>query len=116
MNRMAMGKAGEAAAKRFLEKQGYKILACNYRCAYGEIDLICQDRETLVFVEVKTRSSSRFGSPAEAVTKSKQRRLYRLAQVYLAENHQEEIPVRFDVLSLTATPAGMQIEHHIGAF
>jgi putative endonuclease len=116
MNRSALGKAGEAAAKTFLEKQGYKIIARNYRCAYGEIDLVCRDRDTLVFIEVKTRSSTRFGTPAEAVTRTKQRRLYRLAAAYLAENRLEDMPVRFDVLSLTATGTGMEIEHYIGAF
>lgn len=117
MDSAALGKAGEGVARRFLAGKGYRFLAANYRSRLGEIDLVCQDGEVVVFVEVKTRRSGRFGTPAEAVDFRKQRRLYRLAEEFLIAHGLEERPVRFDVLSIDfATGAEPEIEHLVGAF
>uniref|UniRef100_A0A7V3UZF8 UPF0102 protein ENX16_00740 n=1 Tax=candidate division WOR-3 bacterium TaxID=2052148 RepID=A0A7V3UZF8_UNCW3 len=116
MRNRELGTAGEDAARRFLEKQGYKIIATNYRSQLGEIDIIGEDQDTLVFIEVKTRSSNKFGSPAEAVTRKKQQRLHQLAAMFLIERQLDNMPVRFDVLSLTKTGNRVQIEHIPGAF
>ncbi len=111
-----LGREGEIAAQEFLKRRGYRILATNYRCRFGEIDIVSERDGTVVFVEVKARSSDRFGLPAEAVTRSKQVRLYRLAQEFLLRHNLENVPVRFDVLSLTRTGGNMEIEHLEGAF
>lgn len=116
MANVLLGKTGEQFAKRFLTQRGYKILQTNYRCHYGEIDIVCQDGETVVFVEVKTRTSEKFGTPAAAVTRRKQKRLQRAAWVYLVTNNLESQPVRFDVLTLSFLSAHPEIEHLIGAF
>ncbi len=115
-NYQELGATGEQLARRFLSNKGYRILTTNYRSRRGEIDIVCQDGDTIVFVEVKTRSSEKFGTPAEAVTAVKQRRLLRLAQEYLISHNLENQPVRFDVLSLICSATNIEIEHLIGAF
>lgn len=111
-----LGITGEQLAHRFLVNKGYRTLTTNYRSPRGEIDLVCQDGDTVVFVEVKTRSSEKFGTPEESVTPLKQRRLQQLAQEYLIAHHLETQPVRFDVLTLLCSPGAIKIEHLIGAF
>jgi putative endonuclease len=81
--RKATGARGEALATEYLRGAGYTILGANWRCRLGEIDVIAQDGPVLVFVEVRTRSSARLGSPEESVTSTKRRRLADLAQTYL---------------------------------
>ncbi len=98
--RQNLGKTGEDLACRELERRGYAILARRYRTRLGEIDLIADDRGTLVFVEVKARADERCGSPAEAVTPRKQRRLARMAADYLARHHIVDRPCRFDVVGV----------------
>ena len=95
-----LGQAGEELATAYLEKAGYKILIRNYRQKCGEIDIIAEDRGTLVFVEVKTRKSTSFGIPFAAVTEKKQRQIGRVAQVYLSSNNLFNHPARFDVISI----------------
>jgi putative endonuclease len=118
MRRAELGRMGEEIAKRFLHSRGYRILDTNYRSRSGEIDIICQNRDTVIFVEVKTRTSETFGAPAEAVNTRKQERLRRLAQEYLINHKLESWPVRFDILSLLFRPQDrdIQIEHITGAF
>ncbi len=86
-----IGSTGEKAACRYLKKQGYKILACNYAHftgkMVGEIDIVAQKGETVSFVEVKTRKSEDFGLPCEAVTKNKQQKMIRTAYTYINEHH-----------------------------
>lgn len=94
------GKAGEESGTEFLIEKGYRILDRNVKTPIGEIDLIAEDRGTLVFVEIKTRRSSRFGAPEEAVGLSKQRRLGRLALWYSARRLKNDQPIRFDVLAV----------------
>ena len=82
-----LGKSGEDYACRYLQRRGYKIMARNFRCRrYGEIDIVAQKNGVLYFVEVKTRSSFRYGLPCEAVTAAKQAKIYRCAEYYLQLN------------------------------
>lgn len=103
MNKRAAGASGEAAACEALTKAGLTILERNYRRPTGEIDIIAKDRRTVAFIEVKTRSSLRFGRPAEAVDKAKQLHILRTAMIYLAERNLENAPVRFDVVEVLPT-------------
>ena len=93
-----LGKQGEDLACRELRRRGYAILARGYRTRYGEIDIIARDGDTLVFVEVKTRSSDQFGTPLEAVTRAKQQRIIAMAQSYLVRRQGREVACRFDVV------------------
>lgn len=94
------GKFGERSGETYLKKQGYRILARNLKSPFGEIDLVANDRGTLVFVEVKTRKDAGFGFPEEAVTREKRNRLIRLASWYLMQHPKLQSPVRFDVLAV----------------
>ena len=96
----ATGKLGESIGETYLKKQGYRVLERNVRSPFGEIDLIAQHKGTLVFIEIKTRRSSEFGFPEEAVTTGKKRRLIQLARWYLARYQKTEPAVRFDVLAI----------------
>ena len=107
VNHIEAGKKGEADAVRYLQSNGYRILERNLRAKFGEIDVVARDGPALCFVEIKTRSSIRFGFPEEAVTVWKRQRLLRLASWYLQRRpggaHSQ---VRFDVLSILNGPAG----------
>ena len=99
--RHALGSRGERIAERHLRRIGYKVLYRNYRApGGGEVDLVCRDADTLVFVEVKTRSSEEFGSPAEAVTRSKQHLLARGALAWLKLLGNPDILFRFDIVEV----------------
>lgn len=107
----ARGIRGEDLAVTYLKKKGYKVIARNYRCQWGEIDLIARDKGTLIFVEIKSRSSSGFGLPQDAVDRFKQEKLIQAAKTYMAEHHlQESIPARFDVVAVHLTPSGPEME------
>jgi putative endonuclease len=116
--RLPLGKRGEYAAARFLRRLGYVLVARGQRDAIGEIDLVAVDRRTVVFVEVKTRTSQDAGHPADAVDEAKQRRLTRLALSYLQRHDLLECSSRFDVVAVTWGGDGQrpQIEHFPGAF
>ena len=101
MNLVSFGKAGESLAAAFLEKNGYWISERNYRCRAGEIDLIAEKDHVLHFIEVKTRSSDRYGSPAEAVTETTQQHLRKAAAFYLKERKPEEDFYSFDVIEIS---------------
>jgi putative endonuclease len=94
------GNESELLAAEFLENQGYTIIEKNYRNAIGEIDLIAKDGETLVFAEVKARSSARYGNPKEALTYSKQKKISKTAMFYLKMTKQTRIKARFDVVAI----------------
>lgn len=115
-NRRFLGDRGEDLAAAALKKQGYKILERNYRTPLGEIDLIARHGGMLVFIEVKTRRSSKFGSPQEAVHPAKQKRLRHLAEYYLHQQGLEEVTVRFDVIGILWLQGKPQIEVIQGAF
>ncbi len=107
---LAAGRSGEDAAVRHLQKQGYRILARNFRKAFAEVDIIARHRETLVFVEVKTRSSLRYGAPVEAVHPGKQRRLSKIALDYMMQEGLDGQSARFDVVSVLLDSQGA-VEH-----
>jgi putative endonuclease len=98
--RIALGQTGEDLACRELERRGYAIVARRYRLRSGEIDIVCRDGRTVVFVEVKAREGKVFGEAAEAVTATKRRRLVALATEYLARHRLSDQPCRFDVVSV----------------
>jgi putative endonuclease len=112
----SLGKQGENFAVKFLKKIGYKILERNYRCALGEIDIIAKDKETLVFVEVKTRKTHKGAEPFESIGARKQAKIRDLAEYYLQEKSYSECEVRFDVLSIVLKDKEKQIEHIANAF
>ena len=95
-----LGKRGEDIAIKFLKEKGYKIIERNYRCPMGEVDVVAEDKETLVFVEVKTRTSTNFGLPEEAISYRKKQHLSRIASFYLIYHKIKEANCRFDVVSI----------------
>jgi putative endonuclease len=95
--RRALGARGEALTARWYEARGYTVVSRNWRCRDGEIDLVLAHGRTLVFCEVKTRSSNAYGTPAEAVTRTKQLRLRRLSMRWLDAHDVAPARVRFDV-------------------
>lgn len=105
-HRQAVGRRGEVAARAFLERRGVRILVENFVCAAGEIDLVGRDGDTLIFIEVKTRTSAAFGPPHLAVHRQKQHQIVRAAQWYLAEQRTPEVACRFDVLAVTIPEDG----------
>ncbi|HEY2576384.1 MAG TPA: YraN family protein [Streptosporangiaceae bacterium] len=108
----ALGRAGEQAAAEYLEKIGLRVLARNWRCSEGEIDIVAAERRVLVVCEVKTRSSTRYGTPLEAITRTKQRRLRRLAVRWLAANGVLFDEVRVDAIGIMrGADGGLTIEH-----
>ena len=116
MSNKVLGDRGESCAARYLGAQGYQILAQKYRTKIGEIDLIAKDRDTLVFVEVKTRRSVRCGLPAEAVNYRKQRKIIQTAMWYLREKQMDQTPCRFDIVEVYAAGSEWRIHHLKGAF
>ncbi len=100
-NKKEKGFAGEEIAANFLRKNGYQILERNYRTKSGEIDIIARKKKTVVFVEVKTRSTDEFGCPAEAVNSRKLARLEIVADHYILKKHLENVPFRFEIVSIT---------------
>lgn len=112
-----LGRRGEEAAARFLDRRGYEIVERNWSCAAGEADIVARDGEALVFVEVKTRSSTEKGFPAEAVDAAKRNRYERIAALFLKGYDVVDVQVRFDVISLVVVgPDRALIRHHINAF
>jgi putative endonuclease len=98
---LSLGERGEMAGWKYLLDQGYKILEKNFRCPLGEIDVIAEKDKRILFVEIKTRSDSRFGTPQEAVTAAKQARLVRLAEWYLQDRKKQNASVSFEVLAVS---------------
>lgn len=113
MNDKQLGVTGEEFASRYLETNQYRILCRNFRTAYGELDIIAQDKDTLVFIEVKTRRSTQYGQPGEAVSYRKQRKLSRMAAIYLARHNVWHWPCRFDVIEVFASRGTEPRIHHI---
>ena len=93
-----------------------RIIARNFRDKTGEIDIIAQDGETVVFVEVKTRRSDRYGSPEESVTVSKQKQIIRVAGSFLSKHALIDAPIRFDVIAIRMATEGPEINHIVAAF
>lgn len=112
-----LGRRGEEAAARYLERKGFEILERNWTCAYGEVDIIAQSEETLVFVEVKTRSNTDRGLPEEAVDAKKRKRYEMIAATFLGTYDAVDVAVRFDVVAILAVGGERALlRHHISAF
>ena len=116
LERQALGILGEKLAAEELARRGYALLARRYRTRCGEIDIVADDRGTLVFVEVKARADAEFGSAAEAVTPWKQRRLARMARDYLTRERVVDRPCRFDVVAIMFDGPEPSIEVFRNAF
>lgn len=109
--RKKLGKWGEEKAKEFLAKKGYKPIAQNWRNRYGEIDLIMKDKETIVFVEVRTKSSNLFGRGDESITNKKQQQLIKMAKSFLSANNYGDYSIRFDLISIDKVDQNYHITH-----
>jgi putative endonuclease len=110
------GKKSESLAVKHLKKQGYRIVEQNYRTNLGEIDIIAKEKDTLVFVEVKARNSSRFGNPKGAVTPKKKRKISMVALQYLKSSQQNKAKARFDVVAISLSGSSPKIELVKNAF
>lgn len=108
--RIRTGKRGEAIAMSHLQRLGYRILECNYRCPLGEIDIVARDGNTLVFVEVKSRKTEEFGDPELAVGKAKQRRMVLVSLHYLSQKDHPLLNVRFDVVAIKMLPDRTEVK------
>ena len=113
-----LGRWGERRCEKFLKRKGFKILARNFRCKTGEIDLVVVDTDSsLVFVEVKTRANEDFSPSESAVTFAKKTRMIRASRYFLATHHIEDRPFRFDVVTIVLAEKGpAQIRHYENAF
>jgi len=100
MNRQEVGKLGEKSARKFLKKRGYRIRETGFRCPHGEIDIVAQQKDHLVFVEVRTKSSLDFGTPEESITQAKKKKLIASALTYI--NTHQKLPSlwRIDVVAI----------------
>ena len=112
MNTKISGTHGEVYALQYLLSINYKFLERNYRCNFGEIDLIMADKNCIVFVEVKYRKTKKFGEPAQAVTKEKQHTIKKVARHYLKSKEIEDIDCRFDVVQIVDE----ELTHYKNAF
>jgi len=113
MDRQEIGKLGEKEARKFLKKRSYRIRETNFRCSHGEIDIIAQKKDWLVFVEVRTKSNLDFGTPEESITQAKKKKLVALALTYTS-THQNLPPLwRIDVVAIELDDKGKpkRIEH-----
>lgn len=104
-NTKEIGQFGEDVAAKFLKKKGYKVTARNYSCQFGEIDIIACQGDTLIFVEVKTRRSALYGTPAEAVTYNKRQHIVNTAKYYLMQTEYDG-NFRFDVVEIYLSAVG----------
>jgi len=115
----ARGVAGEVLAARFLRDKGYRIMSSNYRSRFGEIDIVAQDGQYIVFVEVKARSENSFYMPREAVTEDKQEKILKTAALYIRA-YPSNLQPRFDVVEVWVTDKDpmvpLQIDHLISAY
>ena len=115
MNTKIAGRAGESAAAAYLKRKHFRIIGMNYASRFGEIDLIAENRDYVVFAEVKTRSSDRFAQAREFVTAAKQRRIIATAALWLQANPTEKQP-RFDVIEVYGSGVLTRINHIENAF
>jgi len=114
--RLSLGRWGEQLAARFLKRRLYRIIETNYRNRAGEIDIIARRGKMLVFVEVKTRRTTRCGAALEAVDERKQRQIIRAAQWYLTQHDDATLQPRFDVIAIQGDETRHQLKHVTDAF
>lgn len=112
-SRQALGRVGEELASGFLRRKGHVVLSRNWRCRWGEIDLVTRDRDCIVFTEVKTRSTHRAGHPFEALTHDKVSRLRRLAGLWCQAHPQSRGVIRIDAIAVTAPTHSPAIIEHL---
>ena len=106
MNRRETGIRGEKLARDFLKKCGYHILETNYRCPYGEIDIVARHQDFLVFIEVRTKTSHQFGTPEESITPAKKERMIATAQHYQQAHDNLPSSCRIDIVAVELGPKG----------
>ena len=111
-----LGRRGEQQAVNYLKKNGYNIISTNYRTKAGQIDIIAEDKDTICFVEVKTRRTAGFGQPCEAVEVSKQHKMSNAALMFLKQNRLMSSPARFDVISISYPEEQPKVELIKNAF
>jgi putative endonuclease len=117
MSKRKVGNFGEDIAVKFLTGKGFKIIERNYTYAHGEIDIIAEDKDTLVFVEVKYRSNLEYGYPEESISRGKIKLIRRTAEAYLYEKEILDKPIRFDVVAILEFKKGKpEITHFKNAF
>ena len=110
-HRKSLGKKGEDLAASYLQKsQGYRILQRNYRCAFGEVDIIAKEHDVLSFIEVRTRKSEDFGNPKESITKRKQGQISKVALEFINKYNLHHMKARFDVVAVYLLPDREQME------
>ncbi len=114
--RIRTGKKGEDIAVAYLKSTGYRIVERNYKCLFGEIDIVAKDGNTVVFVEVKSRKSEEFGDPQLAVGLEKQKKISKISLKYLEEKHLYPCNARFDVVAIKMLPNGNRVELIQNAF
>jgi putative endonuclease len=114
--KIILGKEGERIAELFLKKKGYKLVERNYRCTAGELDLVMLDRRVIVFVEVKTRTGSGYGTPLEAVAVRKQKKMIYVAEFFLSAKKLSQREARFDVVGVSWPGPQPLVEHIENAF
>ena len=114
--RLSVGKRGEELAAAYLAKVGYKIIERNYRCVFGELDIVAEEGDSIVFIEVKSRRSAAYGDPQLAVDFRKQKKISMAALDYLEKKRQHNRNARFDVVAVKLLPAGTTIELIKNAF
>jgi putative endonuclease len=111
-----LGRRGERAAEKYLRRNGYRIVARNFRAAGAEIDIVAMDGEALVFVEVKTRRSREAGAPHEAVDERKQKQIRRAAEIFATRYRADDVTMRFDIIAVDASGKRLEIELLRNAF
>ena len=115
-DKIRTGRLGEDIAVNYLRSAGYGIIERNYRCVFGEIDIVARDGKTLVFVEVRSRKTDRYGEPGESVGLSKKMKISKIALNYLKENRFQDCRARFDVVAIKMLPCGNKVELIKNAF
>src|SRR5580692_4512188 len=115
-SQLPLGRRGERAAEKYLRRNGYRIVARNFRAAGAEIDLVAMDGDVLVFVEVKTRRSRDAGAPEEAVDERKQKQIRRAAELFATRYREDEIEMRFDIVAVDASGERLEMELLRNAF
>lgn len=113
---LRLGQEGEDWATQFLNGIGFAILGRNWRFKQLELDIIAREKDTIVFVEVKTRTTNLHGEPSSAVTQKKQSKLARAAQTWISVNDCWQHPCRFDIICLVGSPSDFHVEHYRNAF
>jgi putative endonuclease len=113
---LPLGRRGERAAEKYLRRNGYRIVARNFRAAGAEIDIVAMDGEALVFVEVKTRRSREAGAPHEAVDERKQKQIRRAAEIFATRYRADDVTMRFDIIAVDASGKRLEIELLRNAF